>query len=596
MRVIEKIDALRKLMRREGMDAYIIPTDDYHASEYVGEYFKEREYMSGFTGSAGTLLVMENEAALWTDGRYFIQAEAELRCSGIRLMKSGCEGTPDMEDYLFAHMPDCGVVGFDGRTVACGFADRLAAKCRGKSVTFVWNKDLVDEIWENRPQMSAQPVWELPISYAGISRSEKLCKIREVMQEKNADYLLLTALDDIAWTLNLRGDDIAYTPVFLSYMLIEKEGGTLCVNEEIIGRDIRMALTGDGIKIVSYDYITELLHSLKKGSVLMMDRSAVSVSLFACIPNAVKIMDEINVISSLKAVKNKTEEENIRKAHIKDGVAVTKFIYWFKQNVGKIHMTELAVAEKLTQFRQKADSFIEPSFETIAAYGEHGAIIHYEPSPDTDAEIKPYGFLLTDSGGHYMEGTTDISRTIACGSLSEEEKRNYTLTLKGHLALAAAVFPDGATGENLDILAREPLWREGLDYNHGTGHGVGYLLNVHEGPQRIGWRIKHDGAHTPLACGMVVSDEPGLYLPGRYGIRHENLLMCKEKEINSYGRFLHFDILTQAPFDRDAIMPELLNEDELAILNSYHNRVYNNISPYLSEDEMKWLAEVTETF
>ncbi|MBD5476403.1 MAG: aminopeptidase P family protein [Lachnospiraceae bacterium] len=595
MKIEDKLKALRELMQERNLAAYIIPTDDFHGSEYVGEYFKTREYMSGFTGSAGTLIVLSKEAALWTDGRYFIQAAAQLADSPITLMKSGQPDVPKIEEYLCDKLEEKSVIGFDGRTVTSDFVNKIAEKTDSKQITFAGGEDLVDCVWVDRPHISAEPVWEVDVAYAGISRKEKLRDVREKMVEEQADFLLVTALDEIAWLLNLRGNDVEYTPVFLAYMLVTQESAVLCVHEQILSEEIREKLTQTGISIKPYDAIEQILHDIPVGSKVWADSAAVSYSLLNSLPEDTERVDKPSPIVLMKAVKTPQEMEHIRTAHIKDGVAVTRMIRWLKTEAGAAggRITEMSAAEKLESFRAQMEGYLEASFAPIIAYGAHGAIVHYEPTEQTDVEVVGGSFCLADTGGHYQEGTTDVTRTIAIGTVSEEEKRYYTIVLRGHLALGAAKFVDGVCGQNLDVLAREPMWEEGLDYNHGTGHGVGFILGVHEGPQRIHWRISENTQSIPLEEGMVISNEPGIYLEGRFGIRHENLVLCRKGEQNEYGQFMYLEPLTMVPFDRDAILPEMMTDRELQWLNDYHRKVYEALAPYFAGEELEWLREAT---
>jgi Xaa-Pro aminopeptidase len=591
-KIKDRLQLLRKLMRQNGFSAYIIPTDDFHSSEYVGDYFKTRKYMSGFTGSAGTLVVLPDEAALWTDGRYFLQAEEQLKDSSILLMKMGQPNVPSIAEYLCEHLSEETKIGFDGRTVTNRFVNKIAEKTNVKGITFHGEYDLVDQIWEDRPSLSAEPVWELPVEYAGLSREEKLAKVREKIKEQGADTLLVTALDEIAWLLNLRGNDVLNTPVFLAYMLIEKETALLFAQEKIFSAEICDRLWQAGVNILPYEKIEELLRNLTERQTILVDGGRVNYRLMHCIPERVKKVEASSPIEWMKAVKTPAEMEHIREAHVKDGVAVTKFIYWLKTEAAQGGITEMGAAEKLEEFRKQMDGYLGPSFEPIIAYGEHGAIVHYEATPETDVLFQPCGLCLADTGGHYIDGTTDVTRTIALGEVTQEEKEAYTTVLKGHLNLAAARFPYGVCGQNLDVLAREPLWERGLDFNHGTGHGVGYLLSVHEGPQNFRWRMK-DAAYVPLEEGMVISNEPGLYLTGKFGIRHENLMLCRKGEKNEYGQFMYLEPLTMVPFDRDAIDLQLLTERELTLLNEYHKKVYETLSPYLEGKVHQWIRTAT---
>ena len=593
MKTDEKLEQLRKLMQERNFSAYIIPTDDFHSSEYVGSYFKAREYMSGFTGSAGTLVVLPDQAALWTDGRYFLQAAEQLKGSQITLMRSGQPGVFSIEEYLQKHLQEKAVVGFDGRTVTRRFVNLIREKTDEKQVTFDGREDLVGKVWEDRPALSKEPVWELDMGYAGKSRVDKIQEVRMEMQEKQADYLLLTALDEIAWLFNLRGNDIAYTPVFLSYLLLTKEQICLFAHEEIFTEELKGKLRQEGVAIKPYDAIEETVQNLSDGKKIWLDSGVVNYRLTESIPESVEILDQSSPVVLMKAVKNQTEMDNMRTAHVKDGVAVTRFIHWLKTNVGRETITEMSAAEKLESLRAQMEGYLEQSFGPIIAYGPHGAIVHYAATEQTNAAMKTESFCLADTGGHYKEGTTDVTRTIVLGTLTEEEKRDYTLVLRGNLALGAAKFLEGVSGQNLDILARQPLWEAGLDYNHGTGHGVGYILGVHEGPQRFHWRTAPGAKSVALKEGMIISDEPGLYLEGKFGVRLENLVLCRKKEKNEYGQFLYLEPLTMVPFDREAILPELMTRSELGWLNAYHKRVYETLAPLMEEEELIWLREMT---
>ena len=604
MNIEDKLNALRKLMQERNLSAYIIPTEDFHSSEYVGEYFKAREYMSGFTGSAGTLIVLSDEAALWTDGRYFIQAAKQLTDSSITLMKTGQPGVPTIAEYLCDKLKEKSVIGFDGRTVTGRFVRTIMKETDLKQITFDGKEDLVDLIWENRPPISAEPVWELDVRYAGKSREEKLSDVREKMRAEEADALILTALDEIAWLLNLRGNDVKYTPVFMAYMLVMQERAVLCVHEQILSEEIRGKLIRAGISVNSYDAIGQILRDIPTKNRVWADSAVVSYNLLHSLSEETEMIDKSSPVALMKAVKTPQEMEHIRAAHIKDGVAVTRFIRWLKMNVneaaggisqneGSGKITEISAAKQLETFRSQMEGYLGASFEPIIAYGAHGAIVHYEPTEQTDAEITGGTLCLADTGGHYMEGTTDITRTLALCEVTEEEKRYYTIALRGHLALSAAKFMHGVCGQNLDVLARGPLWENGLDYSHGTGHGVGFILSVHEGPQRFQWRISENAKGIPLEEGMVISNEPGIYLEGRFGIRHENLVLCRKGEKNEYGQFMYLEPLTMVPFDRDAILPELMTDRELQWLNDYHRKVYETLQPYLVGEEIEWLREVT---
>lgn len=590
MQVTEKISILRKMMSDNRIDAYIIVTDDYHSSEYVGDYFKEHEYMSGFTGSAGTLLVTDGFAGLWTDGRYFLQAGEELAGTGIELMKSGEPDCPPIENFLYDNLEEKSVVGFDGRTVNCNFFGRLKNRLDSKNITYVTDKDLVDAIWKDRPEMSARKAWKLDYKYTGMSRKDKLNRLFDILEKNGADAIVLTALDEIAWLLNLRGDDIEYCPVFLSFMYVSQKSSVLYVNRSILSEDIIKELAEDGITIKDYETVYDNLAGISSEKIMIAPSSA-NCFIKENIAKNNYVLEAESPVELLKAMKNPIETENIENAHIKDGVAVTKFVHWLIENVKKGNVTEMSAAEKLDEFRKEGEGYIGQSFAPIVAYKEHGAIVHYEATKKTDVTMQPSGLCLIDTGGHYLQGTTDITRTVPLGELTEEEKRAYTLVLMGHLRLAATIFKYGVTGGGLDIIARAPLWEYGMDFRHGTGHGVGYLLNVHEGPQRISWRNND----VVLDEGMVVSDEPGYYKNGKFGIRHENLLLVKtDLPETEYGRMCYFKNLTYVPFDKEALLPELMTSRDIRLFNRYQKNVYDRISPYLCEDDKKWLETYTK--
>nr|WP_303218674.1 aminopeptidase P family protein [uncultured Blautia sp.] len=593
MTIKQKLNALRILMKEKKIDAYLVPTDDFHGSEYVGDYFKCRKYITGFTGSAGTAIITQDMAGLWTDGRYFIQAADQLRDTTIELFKSGEPGVPTVHQFLNDKLEEGMCLGFDGRTVSAREAEELQELLQKKHITFSVNDDLIGEIWEDRPVLSCEPVMELDIRWTGKSRADKIAEIREQMKAKEADTFILTSLDDIAWLLNIRGNDIHCCPVVLSYLVMMENELRLYANAAAFSEEIRSNLEADGVKIYPYDDVYSYVQSISSDKKVLLSRANVNSRLVSNIPSEVTILDEPNLTLLPKAVKNKTEMENERIAHIKDGIAVTKFIHWLKKNVTRTTITELSAAEKLYQFRSEQEHFLGDSFDPIIAYGTHAAIVHYSATEATDIPLEARGMVLADTGGHYLEGTTDITRTIVLGPVTAKEKKFFTAVLRGNLNLAAAKFKYGCTGLNLDYLARGPLWELGEDYNHGTGHGVGYLLNVHEGPNSFRWKNLPGNPAPVLEEGMITSDEPGYYLENEFGIRHENLVLCKKAEKTSFGQFMCFEPLTMVPFDLEGINPEEMTERERKLLNDYHQKVYTTISPYLDEEEKEWLKQAT---
>ena len=581
---------LRAVMAKHGVDLCLVPSNDFHGSEYLSSHFKARKWVSGFTGSAGTLLVSQDWAGLWTDGRYFLQAADQLAGSGIDLMKMGELGVPTLNEYIEKHLQKGQTLGFDGRVVSSKQAAglrKIAEKC-GASIAC--EEDLVGEIWTDRPALSAQPAFELTADVVGKSRAEKLMDVRAALAKEGADAVVIASLMDVCWLMNLRGADVACTPVMLSFAAVTAEKAVLFVNDVVLSEEIKRNLVNDGVTIRAYEDVYNFVRGLEKGSKVMLNLNVVNSKLNACVPEGVEVIDKVSPTNLPKACKNEKEVDNFRIAHIKDGAAVTKFMRWVKLNVGKIDMDEISVAKKLEQFRQEQPGYLYPSFEPIMGYGPHGAIVHYSATEESCAKLEPKSFLLSDTGAHFIEGSTDITRTFALGELTDDEKRFYTLVLKGNLQLGNAQWKAGCTGANLDYLAREPLWRLEADYNHGTGHGVGYILSIHEGPQSIHWGR---GSNTPLEVGMITSNEPGFYLEGAFGVRLENLTAVKEVTTNGYGRFLRFETLTMVPFDLDAVIPELLGEECRHLLNAYHQKVRQVLTTYMTEEEKVWLADAT---
>lgn len=584
MTIQDRIALLRRCMAHRGLTACVVVTDDFHGSEYVGDHFKAREYLSGFTGSAGTLAVLPDRAALWTDGRYFLQAERQLEGSGIELMRAGQPDVPTLSAFLAQHLPEGGVLGFDGRTVSTRLYRTLEEALSAKHIRLDGAHDLAEEVWPDRPALSAQPLWPLA---SDVSRREKLSLLREKMAEKNAGHLLLTDLTDIAWTLNLRGGDVACTPVFLAFLLLSEADAVLFVQPQAVSPAIADALAADGVTLRPYGDIYSHLSALPAEDCVLLDSATANSQITRALAHA-RTVDAPSPAAALKAVKSPGEQDGFRRAHLLDGVALTRFLYRLK--TAPTGLTEVSAAALLHELRAESEEFLEDSFDTIAAYGPHGAVVHYEPTAETDVPLEARGLLLCDSGGHYRGGTTDVTRTVALGPVSDAERRMCTLVLQGHIRLAMARFPKGVTGENLDVLARMPLWQQGLDYNHGTGHGVGCVLSVHESPPSFRWRIVENTPHPALETGMVISDEPGYYEAGQYGIRHESLLLVQPDGDD----FLRFEVLTLAPFDRDALDVSLLSDEERRWLNDYHRRVREALSPHLSAEERRWLNDVTQ--
>ena len=595
MSISNRISALRKIMEEKQIDAYIIPSADNHQSEYVGEYFKARRFMSGFTGSAGTVVVTKDQAGLWTDGRYFIQAENQLAGSGIDLFKMGEEGVQTVEEFVKEKTPVGGALGFDGRLISALEGLDLARTLKEKNVTIKYEDDLVDIIWEDRPALSEESAFALDIKYAGESFESKINRIREVMRKNNASMHVVTTLDDVAWIFNIRGNDVSYTPVVLAYAIITLDKAYLFIDENKLNESIKANFAKFNIEIKPYNDIYEFIKKIDKKECVMLDPERTNYSLYNNIPDEIKKIEIENPSVLMKAIKNETELKNTRNAYIKDGIACTKFMYWLKNNVGKIKITELSASEKLLELRKEQEGFVDLSFETISGYKEHAAMMHYSATKDSDYEVKAEHMLLVDSGGHYYEGTTDITRTFVLGELNNELKTHFTAVLRGMINLSMAKFLKGCRGYNLDILARGPMWDMGIDYKCGTGHGVGYMLSVHEGPSGFRWYIvpaKHET--TPFEEGMVITNEPGIYMEGSHGIRTENQLVVKKAEKNDSGQFMEFETITMCPIDLDGINPELMTQREKDFLNSYHKKVYDTISPYLTAEENDWLKEYTK--
>ena len=588
-----QITELRAAMAREGVDVYMVTMDDDHQSEYVGAHYREIAELSGFTGSAGTLVVTKDEAGLWTDGRYFVQAAAQLMDSGVKLMKMGEPDTPDIQDYIVAHTPEHGAFGFNGKCVSCTLGVQLGEKLELKHAVVHAKKDLAGEVWKNRPAPHYSTIFILDEKYAGESAQSKLSRLAEELGRMEAGAHVISTLDDIAWLLNLRADDIPNNPVFLAFFLIDGGEMRLYTAKEHLTDAVFKYLAGLGVDVVTDpDQIYPDLKKLRSQAVLL-ETGKTNFALVSSLPDHIRVIDRILPTTVMKCKKNPVECENLKRAHLKDGVALTKFMYWFRTHVGREPMTEWSAAEKLHEFRAQNEGFLDESFTTISAYGPNAAMCHYAPSSEQSAEILPKGLYLVDSGGQYYEGTTDVTRTWACGPTTKEERCSFTLSVIANLRLADARFLEGTNGVALDYIAREPFWTRGLNYNHGTGHGVGYLLNVHERPVGIRYRIVPERQDAwPFSEGMFVSDEPGLYIEGSHGVRTENMLMCVNDYRNEYGQFCRFETYTLCPLDREALEPELMTVRDKELYNAYQQKVYDALSPYMSEEERCWLSEL----
>lgn len=576
-------------MKEKGIDMYVIPSSDYHQSEYVGEYFKSREFISGFTGSAGIVVVTEDEAGLWTDGRYFIQAEKQLEGSSITLFKIGEENVPTFIEYIGKNLKNNQCLGFDGKVLSVKNVFDIKNGFGKKKIKIEDRYDLVNEIWNDRPVLPKSDVFILDEKYCGESFESKIKRIREKMSNLNANKHILTSLDDIAWIYNMRGRDIKNNPVSLSYAMISTEEAILYIDKNKITEEVKEYFVNKNIKLKDYFSIYEEVKNISEKDIVLLDTNKVNYLIYNNIPIGTEIIDKPNPSTLMKACKNDIELENLKNAHIKDGVAVTKFMHWLKKNIKNQEITEISAAEKLESFRKEWKDYLEPSFNTISAYEANAAMMHYSASKDSNSKLAPKNLLLVDSGGQYIDGTTDITRTFVLGECSDEIKEHFTLVLKGMLSLSKIKFLHGVTGTNLDILARKPVWSRGIDYKCGTGHGVGFLLNVHEGPHSIRWQYNPQ----VLEAGMTVTNEPGVYIQGSHGIRLENELIVRNAEKTDFGQFMVFETMTYAPLDLDGVVSELLNEEEKDFLNNYHQVVFEKISPFLNEEERDWLKKYT---
>ncbi len=589
MKTIERISKLRNIMASKNISAYIIPSSDPHLSEYIPDCWKARACLSGFSGSAGTLVVTTKSAALWTDSRYFLQAEQELNGSGIELCKMGLSNTPSIEKWIADQLKKKETVGFDGQLFSHAAAKGLISKLESKRLKVNYSADIIDEVWNDRPELPRGKAFEQELKFAGQTVNEKITLIRENLKKEGANACLISALDEVAWTFNIRGNDIDYNPVVLSYGFISDEEVVLFIKKDKVKEDLALRLEEQGVEIMGYNKVKKYIKDLPKKTTIALDETRINHTLASIIKKKVKTKSVLSIPTKLKACKNPVELENIRQSQINDGVAMCEYLSWLENNVGKEQITELTIAEKLLELRKKQDGFVSESFATIAGYKEHGAIVHYSATKESAAEIKPDGFLLVDSGAQYFQGTTDITRTVHLSEPTKKEKTDYTLVLKGMIQLSMAKFPAGTRGSQLDTLARMAIWNNGINYGHGTGHGIGAFLNVHEGPQSI----RPNENPVTIDPGMIMSNEPGVYRAGEYGIRIENVIACKEVLENEFGKFYGFETLTLCPIDTRPINIDMLSKEEREWLNGYHKLVYDKLLPKLPEELKGWLKEKT---
>ncbi len=592
MNVTERVQRLRSLMAEKGIDAYVVPTADFHQSEYVGEHFKARKFITGFSGSYGTAVITKDDGGLWTDGRYFFQAENQLSGSGIRLMKMFVGDTPSITEYLQANIPEGGAVGFDGRVLSMGEGQEYEEALSAKNIRIHYSDDLIDAIWEDRPSLSKKPAFFLEEKYSGESSASKLARVRKAMAEKGADSHIIASLDDVCWLLNIRGDDVDFFPLLLSYAVVTMDKAELYVDSSKLDDRIREELSKNNVSVHPYNDIYEDIKSLSPDSTTMIDPMKMNYALYKNIP--CKIVEAANPTILMKAMKNDVELENVKEAHIKDGIAITKFMYWIKNRYDKEPITELSSAAKLTELRSAQEGYISDSFEPLCAFADHAAMMHYSPSEETDVQLKSGAFFLNDTGGGYYEGSTDITRTFVLGPVDQQMKKYFTAVVRAMMRLSRARFLYGCYGYNLDVLARGPIWDLDLDYQCGTGHGVGYLGNIHEAPTGFRWYVvPSKNEHHQLEEGMVITDEPGIYEDGQFGIRIENEFIVRKGTKNKYGQFMYFETVTFAPIDLDGIDPEEMSRDEREWLNNYHKDVYEKIGPHLTDEEREWLKGYT---
>lgn len=590
----ERISQLREIMKREHIDFYIVPTADFHSSEYVSDYFKVRRFLTGFTGSAGTLVVSQKEAGLWTDGRYFVQAAKQIEGTQVVLYRQGEEGVPTVEDYLEQEIAENQTIGFDGRTITASFGDALAEKLQKKSVHFAYEKDLADEVWTDRPKLPCTKIWVVGDDMSGQSASEKLLRVRAEMKKNRAAHLLMSKLDDIMWLYNIRANDVTCNPVALSYTFISEQEAVLFVQKDALTPEAEAYLEKNQITCRDYAEIVDYIKTVPLTGKVWCAGEDINYLLYHVTKNRTEIVDCANPTTLFKAVKNATEMESIRRYYIEDSAVLTKFLFWMKKQAGKEKMDEISVAEKLDAMRSEIDGFLDLSFETISAYKANAAMAHYSATPEEKSDITNDGLYLVDSGAQYRGATTDVTRTIALGNITEEMKLHFTKVVCSMLRMADVKFLHGCTGRNLDIIAREPLWECGLDYKHGTGHGIGFILNVHEGPHSLRWQYNEKAKETLFEEGMIVSDEPGMYIAGSHGIRIENILETVKEQKNEFGQFMGFRHLTYVPIDTDAIDVKYMEADDIKKLNKYHAAVYEKISPFFEGEELEMLKNATK--
>lgn len=587
-----RLSALREKMQEKGIAAYIIPSQDPHMSEYVAPRWASRAYISGFDGSAGTAVITTDKAGLWTDSRYFLQASEQLAGSGIELFKMGLAETPSIAEWLKQVLPAGSKVGFDGSVFPHSEVISYGNAFEVKDLSLIGDFDLMDDVNPDRPSLPTEQIYEQELKYAGKSRTEKLSQVREAMTKNEADYHVITTLDDIAWLFNLRGSDVGFNPVFYAYSLISKDAAELFIKLDKVPDEVKSSLESDGVTISDYDDIFSRLSSIESGKSVLLDDAKINEKLYSSINSEARIINGKTISTLLKARKNSTEISGMKNAMKRDGIAMVKFLKWLDENVGEETITELSAAEKLRSLREELPLFVGESFNAISGYAEHGAIVHYAANEETQSELKPEGFYLIDSGGQYRDGTTDITRTVYLGEKpTAEEKRDYTLVLKGHIQLAMQKFPSGTRGSQLDILARQYMWNEGINYGHGTGHGVGCFMNVHEGPQSI----RMDENPTPLEEGMILSNEPGIYRAGKHGIRIENIIVTTKDKTTDFGDFYKFKTITLCPIDTKAVDAKMMTAEEKAWLNDYHRWVYIDLSLNLDDAEKAWLTEKTHS-